>query len=92
MEPIPYVDFDYHSVHTVPTPELEPYGTIDEDDDEDKDDEGRDHDYISVLPKHHHTFDEDDYFFSKTSGPHYTDEHYNEAETETVGEENVMPE
>ena len=89
MPPLPSMDFNYR---TVKSPELEPFGTRDEDDeDEDKEREEEDP-YVSVLPKHHHTFDEDDYFFSKTSGPHYTDEHYNEAETDSDEEEKAKPE
>ena len=60
---------------TIVTPELEAFGTRHDGDefednednndrDRDGDDTDRDHDYISVLPVHHHTFDEDDYFFS----------------------------
>ena len=96
--PLPAMDLYYH---TVKSPELEPFGTVDEDveyEDEDKqgekdeEEEDRDRDYVSVLPKHHHTFDEDDYFFSKTSGPQFTDEHYNEAETDSDEEEKAKPE
>ena len=60
MPPLPTTDY-YHSVKS---PELEPFGTRDEDDEDEDKDRLEEDPYVSVLPKHHHTFDEDDYFFS----------------------------